>query len=172
MTRIFALATMLTAGLVVAGPVAGQDDYGYGTSGNAGAGAPAAAGAKSETYRYRARMSTAQEVPRPSAPAAAKGLFTATVTESGTAVTLQWTLTFGGLSGKAAAAHIHRGKPGKAGPVLVALCGPCKTGQKGTSKLTRAANEALEQGRAYVNLHTAANQAGEIRGQVKATAKT
>lgn len=94
----------------------------------------------------------------------AKGAFTATV--NGTKVT--WKLTFSGLSGAAAAAHIHKGKAGVAGPVAVPLCGPCKSGQSGTAKVTAAVAKALASGGFYVNVHTAKNPNGEIRGQIAA----
>ncbi len=51
---------------------------------------------------------------------------------------------------------------------MVALCGPCKNGKKGTANVTKAQLATIKAGRAYVNLHTAKNAAGEIRGQVKA----
>ena len=92
----------------------------------------------------------------------AKGAFTATV--NGTKVS--WKLTFSGLTGPAAAAHIHKGKAGVSGPVSVALCGPCKSGQKGTATVTAAVAKALASGGFYVNVHTAKNPNGEIRGQI------
>ena len=83
-----------------------------------------------------------------------------------TGATLTWKLTFSHLSGKALAAHIHSGKPGVAGAVLVPLCGPCKGGQTGKTHITKSVVDVLESGRAYVNVHTPKNQAGEIRGQI------
>ena len=118
-------------------------------------------------YTYRSVMAPGAEVPKPKAPATAKGLFTATVTENGSVRTIRWTLTFRALSGKAVAAHIHRGKAGVSGGVLLALCGPCKSGQTGQAKISKNAADALERGLAYVNLHTARNAAGEVRGQAK-----
>jgi hypothetical protein len=118
-------------------------------------------------YTYKSAMTAGTEVPKPKAPATAKGLFTATVTENGSTRTIQWKLTFSGLSGKAVAAHIHRGKAGVSGGVLLALCGPCKTGQTGQAKISKDAADALERGLAYVNVHTTKNAAGEVRGQVK-----
>ena len=107
------------------------------------------------------------EVPKPKAPAGARGVSTATVTESGSTRTLSWKLTFRGLSGKAVAAHIHKGKAGVAGAVIVPLCGPCKTGQTGRVRVSHDTADVLERGGAYVNVHTAKNAAGEIRGQIK-----
>lgn len=124
------------------------------------------------TYTYKAAMTVAAEVPKPSAPAKARGVFSATVTEDTSIRVIRWTLTFRNLSGKAVAAHIHKGKPGVAGGVLVGLCGPCKNGQTGKATISSAVADALEQGRAYVNLHTAKNTAGEIRGQAKLVKST
>ena len=114
-------------------------------------------------------LSARQEVPKAKGPVnAARGTFTATITKSGTTATIGWRLTFSRLTGKALAAHIHIGARGKAGPVSVALCGPCRSGMRRSASLTPAALTALEAGRAYVNVHTARNQAGEVRGQIAA----
>ncbi len=40
---------------------------------------------------------------------------------------------------------------------------------EGTARITKANFAALEGHRAYVNVHTAKNAGGEIRGQVKVT---
>ena len=127
-----------------------------------------AASQKTETYKLSAKLTAGQEVPKPSAPGGAKGSFTGTSVEKNDKTTLKWKLTFSGLSGKAAAAHIHLGKRGKAGPVAVPLCGPCSSGAHGTTKISRSVERAFEHGGAYVNVHTAKNKDGEIRGQVKA----
>lgn len=68
---------------------------------------------------------------------------------------MTWRLTFSKLSGRAVAAHIHVGAPGKAGGVMIALCGPCRSGQRGTSTLSHAQLRTIRAGRAYVNIHTA-----------------
>jgi hypothetical protein len=132
----------------------------------------AVAAVATDTYTYRAALTSGVEVPKAKAPASAKGAFTATVTVNGTASTLKWTLTFRGLSGKALAAHIHKGKPGTAGAVVVPLCGPCTSGKKGRATITKSVATLLQRGTAYVNLHTAKNAAGEIRGQVKFVKKS
>ena len=93
----------------------------------------------------------------------ASGKFTATV--SGT--TLTWKLTFGRLSGSATAAHIHSGVKGKAGPVLIPLCGPCTSPASGTATVTASQVTDMASGKDYVNVHTGKNPNGEIRGQIK-----
>ena len=127
----------------------------------------ALAGSAGSTNSYKATLAPGAEVPKPKAPAAAKGTFTATVTASGSTRTIHWKLTFKGLSGKAVGAHVHKGKAGVAGAVIVPLCGPCRSGQTGQVKISKDTADLLEHGRAYVNVHTAKNAAGEIRGQVK-----
>ena len=76
-------------------------------------------------------------------------------------------MLFRSLSGKAMAAHIHKGKVGVSGGVVFPLCGPCKTGQSGQATISKDAAATLERGLAYVNVHTARNAAGEVRGQAK-----
>ena len=128
--------------------------------------APAAA---RESYKVSATLNGKAEVPAAKSAAAAHGLFTGVYKENKTGAVLTWKLTFSRLTGSATGAHIHGGKPGVAGPVVVPLCGPCHSGQSGTVKISKAVTAKLEGGRAYVNVHTAKNAAGEIRGQVKVT---
>ena len=55
-----------------------------------------------------------------------------------------------------------------AGPVIVALCGAgCKSPISGATLVSAAVIKQLESGDTYVNVHTAKNPGGEIRGQVK-----
>jgi hypothetical protein len=126
--------------------------------------APAAA---REAYKVSATLTKKAEVPAPKGAALGRGAFTGGYKENAGGGVLTWKLTFSHLTGKALAAHIHRGKPGVSGPVIVPLCGPCRNGQTGRVKITKATIAALEGGRAYVNVHTAKNGAGEIRGKVK-----
>ena len=52
---------------------------------------------------------------------------------------------------------------------MIPLCGEapaCKSGLTGTARLTAAQVRALKAGGYYVNVHTAKNAAGEIRGQI------
>ena len=112
--------------------------------------------------KLSARLVARSETPRPKGASRASGLFTATLSGS----SLSWRLTFSRLTGKALAAHVHLGRPGVAGPVVVPLCAPCASGVHGTKKVTAKVRSALLSGGAYVNVHTAKNPGGEIRGQV------
>ncbi|MHB8469739.1 MAG: CHRD domain-containing protein [Gaiellaceae bacterium] len=110
-----------------------------------------------------AKLTAAEEVPKQAVKdTKATGSFAGRLSGS----TLTWRLTFSGLTGAATAAHIHVGGMGKAGNVVIALCGPCKSGVKGTAKLTKAVAKDLTKHLLYVNVHTAKNPAGEIRGQL------
>lgn len=113
-------------------------------------------------------LNARQEVPRPKGAARASGRFTVTAVKVGSSAVLTWKLTFARLTGRAAAAHIHVGRRGASGPVAFALCGPCRTGASGKATVSGATLAALEAGRAYANVHTARNGAGEIRGQIPA----
>jgi hypothetical protein len=117
---------------------------------------------------FTAKLGAAAEVPKPKGVrAGATGSFTAGLTRRGAGGTLAWKLTFRRLTGRATAAHIHLARVGVAGRVAVPLCGPCRSGARGSAKLKAATVRALLRGRAYVNVHTRRNPAGEIRGQIK-----
>jgi len=116
-------------------------------------------------------LRAAQERPRPKGNVRrARGTFTATVTRSGTSGVIAWRLTFSKLTGRATAAHIHSGVRGKAGPVIVSLCAPCRSGARGRATVDASVLDALGAGRAYVNVHTRKNPQGEIRGQIAVVA--
>jgi len=127
----------------------------------------AVAGSTGKVYTYKSTMTSGFEVPKAKGAAGAKGAFNSTVTENGSTRLLKWKLTFSGLSGKAIAAHVHKGKAGVAGAVVVPLCGPCTSGQSGQVKIAKNIADLFEHGAVYVNVHTNKNTAGEIRGQVK-----
>ena len=127
--------------------------------------APAAQ--RAGTYKVNAGLNSRQETPRPKRAVTAAGSFTGTYVENKTGAVLKWKLTYKRLTGSAMAAHIHGGKRGVAGPVIVPLCGPCKNGQTGKVHISKAVISALEGGKAYINVHTKKNAAGEIRGQAK-----
>ena len=127
----------------------------------------AAARSQATTIHIAAEMTAANETPSPKGDvSAARGTFTATLTKSGTGATLSWKLEFSNLSGNAIAAHVHVAARGVAGPVRVPLCAPCTSGVTGTATIDAAVLDAVENDRAYVNVHTPTNPAGEIRDQV------
>jgi CHRD domain len=135
----------------------------------------AAARSQADTLHIAAAMVAANETPTPKGDvSSARGAFTATLTKSGTGGELSWRLEFSNLTGNAIAAHIHVGAAGVAGPVRVPLCAPCTSGVTGTATITAEVLDAILNGRAYVNVHTPTNPAGEIRDQVQiaATVKT
>jgi hypothetical protein len=69
----------------------------------------------------------------------------------------------------ATAAHIHEAPAGKNGPVIIPLTkGPDNTWSVGPgAKLTDAQYASYLAGNLYVNVHSAANKGGEIRGQLR-----
>src|SRR5918995_1426945 len=95
------------------------------------------------TLSLTAKLDAAQEVPKPRAGAGARGTFAAGLVRSGARASLSWRLTFQGLSGGASASHIHLGKRGTAGAVAVPLCGPCRSGARGTARLNAKTVTAL-----------------------------
>ena len=120
--------------------------------------------AKPATARISASLSAGQERPLPTGARKAKGSFAATLADDGK---LTYRLAFKNLTGGAVAAHIHSGKRGVAGPVVATLCAKaCTSPLKGTVTVNASVKSALRAGTAYVNVHTAANPAGEIRGQI------
>src|SRR6478736_4949535 len=80
---------------------------------------------------------------------------------------LSWKVTYSGLSGPATAAHFHGpAEAGKNAGVAVAIPNATSSPVEGSATLTDAQAADLVAGRYYINIHTAANPGGEIRGQV------
>ena len=122
--------------------------------------------AHADQINFKADLSAASEVP----PVTSAGKGSATASLDTATKTLTWTVTYSGLSGPATAGHIH----GPAAPeanagVLVPFSGDLASPIKGSATLTDAQISDLEAGKWYVNLHTAANKPGEIRGQLLRT---
>jgi hypothetical protein len=131
-----------------------------------------AAGARGQAARVQitAAMTSAEERPAPRGDVSnARGTFAATLTKSDSGAVVAWTLTFTNLSGPAVAAHIHTGERGQPG-LSWCLCAPCSSGATGTANINATVLEAIQSDRAYVNVHTALNAPGEIRGQVERVA--
>ena len=121
------------------------------------------------TYKVSASLNAKQEIPKQVVKAPnATGSFSGKYVEHGKTATLTWKLTYSRLSGAASAAHIHLGRTGVAGNVIVPLCASnCHSGMTGTAKISSKIVAQIEAGKTYVNVHTAKNPNGEIRGQVK-----
>ena len=80
---------------------------------------------------------------------------------------LSWKVTYSGLSGPATAAHFHGpAEAGKNAGVAIPIPGAASSPVEGSATLTDAQAADLLAGKLYVNIHTAANPGGEIRGQV------
>jgi hypothetical protein len=80
---------------------------------------------------------------------------------------LSWKLTYSGLSGPATSAQFHGpAAAGKNAGDAVAIPKATSSPVEGSATLTDAQAADLMAGRYYVNIHTAANPGGEIRGQV------
>ena len=80
---------------------------------------------------------------------------------------LTWKLTYSGLTGPATAAHFHGpAEAGKNAGVAVPIANAGSSPVEGSAILTDAQAADMMAGKCYVNVHTAANPGGEIRGQV------
>jgi hypothetical protein len=100
-------------------------------------------------------------------PNASAGTGTADVDFDAATKKLSWKLTYSGLSGPATAAHFHGpAEAGKNGGVAVAIPNATSSPVEGSATLTDAQAADLTAGKYYINVHTAANPGGEIRGQV------
>jgi hypothetical protein len=91
-----------------------------------------------------------------------------TVTYDDETMEMSWNITFSGLTGDATAAHFHGpAKPGVAAGVAVGIKDkPIESPLIGSATLTPEQAQQLLAGMWYFNVHTAANPAGEVRGQV------
>jgi hypothetical protein len=121
-----------------------------------------AAPAFAEVQNYKADLKATSEVP----PNQSAGTGSLTATYDTGSKKLSWKGTYSGLSGAATAAHFHGpADPGKNAGVAVPIT-PNTSPLEGSTTLTDAQAADLQAGRWYVNVHTAANPGGEIRGQL------
>jgi CHRD domain len=141
--------------------------------------------AHSQTERFSASLSGAEEVPPINT--AGTAAFEMTIQQG----TITFSLTFSDLSSPLSVAHLHFAPSKVAGGVMIFLCGgggqpacPAVTEGTITGTITAAnvtgpggqgiapgdldsALEAVRDGLAYANMHTANFGGGEIRGQVR-----
>ncbi len=113
--------------------------------------------------KMKATLDGKSEVP----PNASAGTGTADIDYDAATKKLSWKLTYSGLSGPATAAHFHGpAEAGKNASVALAITGATSSAAEGSATLTDAQAADLAAGKYYINVHTAANPGGEIRGQV------
>ena len=133
----------------------------------------AADGVALRAYRLSAKMNTSQVVTPankrrkvPAGVAKATGTFTGTFDDKTRKLT--WRITYTGIGRPAIAlADVHLGPPGKFGAIIVRLCGPCTSGQKGVKTVRRSFVRAMTSGNSWVTVITDKYPNGVIRGQIK-----
>ena len=108
---------------------------------------------------YVATLDGAQETP----PVVTAATGSATLVLNGDD-TLTYDVITTGLTGTMA--HIHLGAAGVPGPIIINLVGGPAIWSGTTAPLTAEQKAQLKAGLLYVNVHTAANVNGEIRGQI------
>lgn len=113
-----------------------------------------------------ARLDGAQQVPLNLSPAVGVGGFMLNPTRD----TMCVNVSVNNLSGAITGAHIHDGILGVSGGIVVDLTPFVKgnriVGSITGSVLTKELVTKMSTGMSYINIHTAANQGGEIRGQL------
>ncbi len=118
--------------------------------------------ARAETQTFKATLSGAHEVPAKTTDGKGEAMATLdTVTKK-----LSYTVTYSGLSGPASAGHIHGPAAAGANAGVLVPFASAASPITGSATLTDAQIADLEAGKMYVNVHTAANPGGEIRGQL------
>lgn len=120
--------------------------------------------ASAATIDYNAKLSAAREVPKTDS----KGMGAFKATLDTTTKMLTYTLTFDKLSGPATMAHLHGPAVRTANAGVMTPLGDKNPASpvSGSVTLTDDQISALQSGKVYVNVHTAADPSGEIRGQV------
>jgi CHRD domain. len=116
------------------------------------------------TVNMKANLKGSSEVP----PNDSKGTGSVDVTYDTASGKLSWKGTYSGLSGPATAAHFHIAEVGKNGSIAIPIFAGAmaKSPFEGSATLNASQTAALNEGKFYVNVHTANHKGGEIRGQV------
>lgn len=113
---------------------------------------------------FKAKLTAASEVP----PNASAGKGAAMLTLDPATRILTYAIDYSDLTGPLAAAHIHGPAAADANAPPVVPLPSTPSPIRGSATLTEAQAADLKAGNWYVNLHTAANPGGEIRGQLAA----
>jgi hypothetical protein len=126
-------------------------------------GATVALAGPASAEKLKATLDAKSEVP----PNASAATGTADIDFDPATKKLTWKLSYSGLSGPAVAAHFHGpAETGKNAGVQVPITNAGSSPVEGSAILTDAQAADMMSGKCYVNVHTAANPGGEIRGQV------
>ena len=120
--------------------------------------------AQAATVNFKAELKASSEVP--AKESAGKGTLTATLDTDTNE--FKYHVEFTGLSGPVSAAHFHgpAAEGVNAKPQVPVKVSPIVTPIEGNATVTAEQAKDLLDGKWYINLHTAANPSGEIRGQV------
>jgi hypothetical protein len=122
-----------------------------------------AAGSLAQTTTYMIDLKRSEEVP----PNTGKGSGAADVIYDPAIKLLKWKVIYSGLTGPATMGHIHGpAEPGENAPPIIAFA-KLDSPIEGSATLTDAQAANLIAGKLYINIHTAENKGGEIRGQVR-----
>jgi hypothetical protein len=120
-----------------------------------------AATVRAAVYVYSAVISGKQETPANATTGTGGGYFVIDTNAN----TVNYWISFAGLSTAETAAHIHGfAGPGTPAGVLVAL--PAGNPKVGTWNYAEVDEASILTGQCYVNIHTTLNPGGEIRGQI------
>jgi hypothetical protein len=115
---------------------------------------------------FKVSLTGPQQVP----PVQTTGSGSADLTYDPSTRVVTWSITYSGLSGPATMAHFHGpAEQGKNAGVVIWLSkqgSPAESPIKGEATLTPEQAQQFIAGEWYVNVHTQAHAAGEIRGQV------
>ena len=117
---------------------------------------------KSNTASFSGAMNAASEVP----PNMTRGSGMAEAWLNKDTNVLKYKITYTGLSGPATAGHFHGPAAAGANAGVVLPFARTESPIEGQATLTPAQAADLMAGKWYANIHTAANPAGEIRGQM------
>jgi hypothetical protein len=137
--------------------------------------------AQAQTVNFTATLSGANETPAPGVTTGAFG--TATVTWDTGSQTLTWIIDVWNMPSGTNNAHFHVGGPGTAGPTVVNIAFPAGisndfrlTGSATSTNLMPRGDQGIRSWddfgqsllgeQIYINVHSAVNGGGEIRGQV------
>ena len=124
------------------------------------------ASAMAATQSFQVPLVGSQEVPS----VETSGMAMAELTYDPATRVVTWAITYGGLSGPVTMGHFHgpAAKGENAAPQvwLTKQGSPAENPIKGQATLTPEQAKDFLAGKWYVNLHTQAHPAGEIRGQV------